>query len=60
MSLDERTFTLLVVGVVVVLPFLIMGVVGLILSMRDRAYARGFEDAYSWARQVSGSGGRII
>jgi hypothetical protein len=56
---SDQQFNLLVIATVVVLPFLILGAVGLILSIRDRAYERGFQEAYDWAIRVQ-SEGRII
>jgi hypothetical protein len=59
MTTDQQ-FGLLAVFAVVVLPFIIMGVIGIVLEIRDRAYSRGFEEAYSWARKVSADGGMIV
>jgi hypothetical protein len=56
----DQQFNLLVIAVVVVLPFIILGVVGLILEIRDRAYSRGFDEAYTWARRAHAEGRQII
>lgn len=56
----DQQFNLLVIAAVVVLPFIILGVVGLILEVRDRAYARGFDEAYTWAVKAQARGQRIV
>lgn len=59
-DLTSQQFALLAVFAVFVLPIIVMGIVGLILEVRDRAYDRGFNEAYAWAVQVTEQGGRII
>jgi hypothetical protein len=56
----DQQFNLIVIAVVAVLPFIILGVVGLILEMRDRAYARGFQDMYDFALSVQDRGNRLV
>jgi hypothetical protein len=59
-SLTDQQFGLIAVFTVFVLPFLILGAVGFILEVRDRAYARGFDEAYAWARRAYAEGRQII
>lgn len=59
-DLTDQQFGLLAVFAVFVLPIIVMGIVGLILEVRDRAYSRGFNEAYAWAVQAQEEGRRII
>lgn len=59
-DLTSQQFALLAVFAVFVLPIIVMGIVGLILEVRDRAYDRGFNEAYAWAVQAQKEGHRII
>ena len=59
MTTDQQ-FGLLAVFAVVVLPFIIMGVIGIVLEIRDRAYSRGFDEAYTWARRAYAEGRQIV
>lgn len=56
---SDQTFGLIAIFTVVVLPFFVLGVVGLILEVRDRAYERGFQEAYDWALSVQEQNHRI-
>jgi hypothetical protein len=56
----DQQFNLLVIAAVVVLPFIVLSVVGFILEVRDRAYARGFDEAYTWARRAYAEGRQIV
>jgi len=56
----DQQFNLLVIAVVAVLPFIILGFVALILEVRERAYTRGFDEAYTWARRANAEGRQII
>lgn len=58
-SLTDQQFTLLAVFTIFILPVLILGVVGLILEVRDRAYERGFQEAYDFALRVQEQGNRL-
>lgn len=45
--ISSHTFGLLAAFCIFVLPFLVIGAVGLVLTMRDRAYDRGYDDAWN-------------
>lgn len=57
---SDQTFGMIAIFAVVVLPFLVLSVVGIILEIRDRAYARGFDEAYTWARRAHAEGRQIV
>lgn len=59
-DLTDQQFGLLVVFVAFILPFIVIGTVALFVSVRDRAYDRGFNDAYKWAVDVQDRGHKII
>lgn len=59
-DLTDQQMGYLAVFVMFVLPFIVIGAVGFVLSVRDRAYDRGFDDAYKWAVDAQNSGHKII
>lgn len=59
-DLTDQQMGYLAVFVMFVLPFIVIGAVGFVLSVRDRAYDRGFNDAYKWAVDSQNSGHKII
>ncbi len=59
-DLTDQQMGLLAIFVMFVLPFIVIGIVSLFLSVRDRAYDRGFNDAYKWAVDVQDRGNKII
>lgn len=59
-DLTDQQFGLLVVFVAFILPLIVMGIVGLVLEVRDRAYVRGFQEAYDWAVDAQERGQRIV
>lgn len=59
-DLTNQQMGYLAVFVMFVLPFIVIGAVGFILSVRDRAYERGFNEAYAWAVDAQARGHKII
>lgn len=59
-DLTDHQMGLLVVFTAFILPLIVMGIVGLVLEVRDRAYSRGFNEAYAWAVDISSRGERIV